>query len=174
MRETVVAKPLVAQPSSTMIQDDKQFMNMALDACRRGIDAGQSPFGACIVHLGNVIACAHNRVRLNTDSTAHAEVQAIREACQKANTIHLEGATIYSTTEPCAMCFGAIHWARIMRVVYAATVEEAQSFGFNELPISNHTLKRLSASAIEIVPGVMSKDAIDLFRLWQERVGDAY
>ena len=161
-------------PPVAMNPNDEQFMQMAIATCREGIEAGQSPFGACIARHGDVIACSHNCVWLNTDITAHAEVQAIREACRKVNSIHLDGATIYSTTEPCAMCFGAIHWARIARIVYGATVKDAQSFGFSELPIDDQTMKRLSNSPIELVPGVLAGEAIDLFRVWKNRDGVAY
>ena len=153
---------------------DEQFLKMAIEVARRGIDLGQSPFGACIARRGDVLACTHNRVWQNTDITAHAEVQAIREACGKQGAVHLDDATIYSTTEPCPMCFAAIHWARIGRIVYGATVEDAQAFGFNELPIGNEAMKGMSGSAIEIVPGCLREEAVGLFRAWQAKSGKPY
>ncbi len=153
-------------------------MQRALAACRRGIERGQSPFGACIVRIENdkpnILADTHNHVRLNTDATAHAEVMAIRDACRSAKSIHLPGATIYTTTEPCPMCFTAIHWARIDRIVYAARIEDAQRFGFNELTISNTTMKREGGARVELIADVMRDEAVALFELWQKRGGVAY
>jgi len=156
------------------MQDDAHYMRMALDICRDGIAAGQSPFGACIVRDPHVLACEHNHVRLYTDATAHAEVMAIRKACRAANDIHLQDATIYTTTEPCPMCFTAIHWARIARIVYAARVEDAARFGFNELPISNATLKRQGDAPVELVGDFMRAESVALFEAWKAGGGVAY
>jgi len=154
--------------------EDEKFMRLALDTCARGIDAGQSPFGACIVRDGDVLACEHNQVWAATDPTAHAEVQAIRDACRRLETVHLCGAIIYSTTEPCPMCFAAIHWARIDRIVYAADIADARRFGFNELPIGNARMAELGGSAPAVVGGVLRAEAIELYRLWQDAGGRAY
>ena len=149
-------------------------MRLALDVCRKGVDAGQSPFGACIARDGEVLACAHNHVWATSDPTAHAEVQAIREACGKLGAVHLAGATIYSTTEPCPMCFAAIHWARIKRIVYGAGIADAQRFGFNELQIANDQMKELGALEVAVVGGVLRPEAIELYRLWQAGGGRTY
>ena len=148
---------------------DSHFMTMALDVCRQGIQAGQSPFGACIVRSDRVVACAHNQVWVDTDITAHAEVCCIRQACRALNTVDLSGCVIYSTTEPCPMCFGAIHWSRITRVVYGAAISDAKASGFGELEISNHQMKQMGASPVEVVGGFMKQAAIDLFDQWQRR-----
>lgn len=148
---------------------DSDFMHLALDACRRGVASGQTPFGACIVMGGEVVACEHNRVWDHKDPTAHAEVEAIRAACSKLGRVHLNDAVIYSTTEPCPMCFTAIHWARIPRIVYAATVEDAMSFGFNELQISNRVMKSVSGSDIAITPHLLREEALSVYQTWKER-----
>jgi tRNA(Arg) A34 adenosine deaminase TadA len=108
------------------------------------------PFGACIVKDGEVIACDHNVVWASTDITAHAEVYAIRNACKKLDSIDLSGCTIYSTCEPCPMCFTAIHWARIGRIVCGARIEDAKKYGFNELSVSNHELRDKAGSRVII------------------------
>jgi len=155
--------------------NDQRYMAMALEACRVGVSEGQSPFAACIVsHAGEVLACEHNHVRADTDPIAHAEVCAIRAACGKVGRVHLPDATIYSTTEPCPMCFAAIHWARIGRIVYGAAIEDAASFGFNELPISNTKMKELGACPVVIDPGFMRAEAVSLFRDWQAQGGEPY
>lgn len=157
-----------------MSHDDQQFMQLALEACRAGVDAGQSPFAACIVRDGKVLATSHNHVWLHTDATAHAEIECIRQACRITGEVHLAGATIYSTTEPCPMCFTAIHWARMERIVFAARVEDARDFGFNELQISNEKMKTLGISHVRITGDVMRAEALALFRYWREKSGKAY
>src|SRR5436190_8079930 len=147
---------------------DADYMKLALDACRRGVEAGQSPFGACIVHEGKVLAASHNKVWLTTDPSAHGEVQTIREACKAAGTIFLAGATIYSTTEPCPMCFSAIHWSRITRIYYGTSIADVQALGFNELTISNKQMKQLGNSRVEINPGFMREECLGLLDSWRQ------
>ena len=155
-------------------ENDRKFMQLALDCCRSGIDHGQSPFGSAIVREGKLLSVSHNHVRLECDATAHAEVHAIRRACGAARDIHLVGSTIYATTEPCPMCFTAIHWARIDRIVYGASIEDAARFGFNELPVSNENLKEIGKTDVKIVPHFMRDEAIALFEYWQKAGGQAY
>src|SRR3954463_448081 len=143
--------------------DDAQYMRMALAKAREGMAAGQSPFGACIVRAGGeIIACEHNVVWRTPDATAHAEVTAIRAACKAVAGVKLTGTTIYSTTEPCPMCFAAIHWAGIDRIVYGASIADAQRAGFSELAISNADMKRLGGSNAEIVPAFLADEAVEL------------
>ena len=90
------------------------------------------PFGAVIVKDGEVIAACGNSVTPSNDPTAHAEVNAIREACRKLNTYQLEGCEVYASCEPCPMCLGAIYWARPAKVYYASTKEDAAQAGFDD------------------------------------------
>lgn len=154
--------------------DDEYFMRQALAACKRGVEAGQSPFGACVVREQKILGANHNHVWATTDPTAHAEVHTIRCVCQSIGEIHLEGATIYSTTEPCPMCFSAIHWARIGRIVYGASIADAQRFGFNELTLSNEQMKNIGGAKVEIVAGVLRAEAVELFEFWKRERGKAY
>ncbi len=156
------------------IRSDIEGMNLALEVCLAGVEAGQSPFGAAIVRDGQVLAVAHNHVWRWTDPTAHAEVTAIRQACQSCGQVHLPGATIYSTTEPCAMCFAAIHWARIGRIVFAARVEDAARYGFNELSITNAQLKSLGRLPMEVVGDFQRERALAMFDLFKVRQGRTY
>lgn len=148
---------------------DQTYMQMAIDKCRQGVDKGQTPFAACIVKGDEVIACDHNIVWASTDITAHGEIHAIRNACRHINNIDLSGCTIYSTCEPCPMCFTAIHWARISRIVYGADITDAERFGFNELKITNHLLKELGLSNVEIVPDFMKKECVEVFEYWASK-----
>ncbi len=144
-----------------------KFLRYAIKKAEAGIKLGQTPFGACIVKDGRILACAHNQVWKNTDITAHAEIMAIRAATRKLKKIDLSGCVIYSTCEPCPMCFAACHWARIKEIVYGAKIKDARQFGFNELAISNFKLKKITQSKIKITPGVLAKENIALFKFWQ-------
>lgn len=124
-------------------------MHMALREASRGMKGGQGgPFGACIVKDGTIVAVAHNRVLASGNPTQHAEVVAIGRAAKVLGTHVLKGCTIYSTTEPCPMCFSAIHWAQIDRIVFGTGIADVKRLGFNELSISNATLKRLGKSRV--------------------------
>jgi guanine deaminase len=150
---------------------DLDFMRSAISKAKEGIDKGQSPFGACIVKDGNIISCCHNMVWGLTDITAHAEILAIREACKKLNKVELKRAFIYSTTEPCPMCFTAIHWAKIEKIIYGTSIEDAKIFGFSELTISNRDMKRTGGSEIEIISGCLREESLELFKCWAKKVG---
>lgn len=146
--------------------EHEKYMQMAIDKCREGVDLGQTPFAACIVKNGEVIACDHNIVWASTDITAHGEIHAIRNACKHINDIDLSGCTIYSTCEPCPMCFTAIHWARIDKIFYGADIEDAERFGFNELKVSNHMLKEMGLSNVQITGDFMKKECVEVFEYW--------
>lgn len=152
------------------MDENQKFMQMAIDKAKAGVDAGQSPFGACIVKNGEVVACDHNIVWASTDITAHGEIHALRNACKSLNSIDLSGCTIYSTCEPCPMCFTAIHWARIDKIFYGAAIEDAEWFGFNELKVSNHMLKEMGLSNVEIEKDFMRKECVELFEYWNSKI----
>lgn len=148
--------------------NDERFMRNAIEKAREGLTRGQTPFGAVIVNNDKAIVSSHNLVWQNSDITAHAEIVAIRAACQSLNTIDLSGSTIYSTTEPCPMCFSAIHWAHISRIVFGTSIEDARQAGFNELPITNTELKSMGGSPVEIVGGFLREECAALFKLWSK------
>jgi len=155
----MTAKPDAPKP-------EPRFMARAIREARKNLirpDGG--PFGACIVKDGRVVAVARNSV-LRDDATCHAEVNAIRKASKKLGTHDLSGCEIYSTTEPCPMCFGAIHWARIGAIYYGTGIRDAARAGFHELRISNAQLKDLSGSRIRLVPGFMRPECLALFEAW--------
>lgn len=111
-----------------------EYMKMAKDQAEKGMKSNEGgPFGAVITDKdGNIISVANNQVLKNNDPTAHAEVQAIREACKKLNTHDLSGYILYTSCEPCPMCLSAIIWANIKHVVYACTKEDAAEIGFRD------------------------------------------
>ncbi|HEX2971090.1 MAG TPA: nucleoside deaminase [Tepidisphaeraceae bacterium] len=144
-------------------------MRLAIEKARAGIAHGQTPFGACIVKDGRLLVAGHNQVWATTDITAHAEIHVIRQACRILNTIDLSGCEIYSTCEPCPMCFSACHWARLSRVVYGAGIADARRAGFSELSISNQEMKQRGGSHLEIVSGVLQQECAALFDEWLAR-----
>ena len=144
-------------------------MQVALQKAGEGVVAGQTPFGACIFRDGEIVSCEHNAVWATTDITAHAEIRAIRAACRRLGVIDLSGCEIYTTCEPCPMCFSACHWARLDRIVYGAAIADASAAGFHELTISAAEMKRLGGSPIELLGGVLREANVQLFREWMER-----
>ncbi len=146
-------------------------MALAIREARKNLASpAGGPFGAAIVLDGRVVAVARNTV-FRSDPTAHAEVNAIRKACRKLGTYDLTGAAIYSTTEPCPMCFSAIHWARVGTIVFGTNIADAKAVGFHELEISNARLKTLGRSGIEIIGDFMREECLALFREWKAMPG---
>ncbi len=152
-----------------MKNNDLVFMRLAIAKAKEGILKGQTPFGACIVKHNKVVAIHHNLVWKNNNITAHAEMVALSAACRKLNTIDLSGCTIYSTCEPCPMCFSACHWARISRIVFGSAIKDAKSFGFNEMAVSNLRLKKIIKSKIMVTAKIAVKENIALFKFWHAR-----
>ena len=148
---------------------DEKFMRLAIEEAKKGIKRGQTPFGSCIVKGNRVVSLAHNRVWGRTDITAHAEVEAIRKACRELKSIDLSGCSVYSTCEPCPMCFSACHWANAARIVYGASISDARKAGFNEMMLSNRALKKRGKSPVRIREGVLRPECVELFGLWSER-----
>jgi len=112
---------------------DRDFMEQAIRLAREGMEAGMGgPFGAVVVRQGQVIGQGQNRVLADSDPTAHAEMVAIRAACEHLGHFQLEGCTLYTSCEPCPMCLGAIYWARPDRLVYACGRADASAVGFDD------------------------------------------
>ncbi len=109
------------------------FMHRAIELARQGMNQGAGgPFGAVVVRDGVIVGEGWNRVIGTNDPTAHGEVTAIRDACAKLGTFSLAGCEIHSTGQPCPMCLGAIHWARIERIYYGFRIEDAAAIGFDD------------------------------------------
>lgn len=119
--------------STTDYAGHRAFMQRAVEISRRNMESGTGgPFGAVIVKDGRIIAEGGNEVTSSHDPTAHAEVVAIRRACQAVNDFSLRGATIYASCEPCPMCLSAIYWARLDAVYYANDRKQAAAIGFDD------------------------------------------
>lgn len=149
----------------------EELMQMAVDKCREGIASGNSPFGCAIAQGDQVLAVSHNIVLATIDITAHAEVTALRVACQKIGNIFLEGATVATTCEPCPMCTAALHWARVDTVYFGATIRDATDAGFNELSLSASKLLAMGGSSVKLVPELLRPQCQQLFHDWKKTPG---
>ena len=151
-----------------MTQQDKEFMQMAIDASIQNVKNGGGPFGAVIVRNGQVIATGVNRVTANNDPTAHAEVSAIRTACAQLGTFHLQDCVIYTSCEPCPMCLSAIYWSGITRIYYGNTAQDADNIGFSDKFIYDELASPMSQRSIP-VQNIMRDEALSAFRAWEEK-----
>lgn len=145
------------------------FMKKAIDLARTSIhEEHGGPFGCVIVKNGRIIGKGYNRVTIDNDPTAHAEIVAIRDACAKINDYQLTGCEIYTTCEPCPMCMGAIYWARPKVIYYGSTRKDAADAGFDDDFIYHQLLVDPSERKIKMVP--MSRtEALKLFTDWNKK-----
>lgn len=128
---------------------DEVFLARAVELARNGSEQGNGgPFGALIVCEGIVLAEAWNRVVIDNDPTAHAEINAIRAASQKTGQFHLTGCTLYTSSEPCPMCLAAAYWAKIERIVFANSRAEAAAIGFCDDWLYDELLKPIPTRLI--------------------------
>lgn len=142
---------------------------MACEEGFRGMNANEGgPFGAVVVLGGEVIGRGHNRVTSANDPTAHAEVEAIRDACRRMGQFHLPGAVLYSSCEPCPMCLSAAYWANLSAVYYASTRDDAAAIGFNDKFIYDEIPLPPENRSIRFV-NLQSTHAKKLFDSWREK-----
>ncbi|MDD9944520.1 MAG: nucleoside deaminase [Myxococcales bacterium] len=145
----------------------EEHLSEAIVEAIRGVESGAGgPFGAVIVRAGDVIGRGHNRVLVSADPTAHAEIVAIRDACARLGHHSLAGAVLYASCEPCPMCWGASAWARIDRIYYAATRDEAAAVGFDDARLHAQLEKPGSERAMPLVH-LQHPDARGPFDAWQ-------
>jgi tRNA(Arg) A34 adenosine deaminase TadA len=144
-----------------------KYMRLAIKAAEKIIRSLKGgPFGACIVRSGKILAVAGNTV-FKDDATCHAEVNAIRMASKKLKTYDLSGCEIYTTTEPCPMCFAAIHWSGIRYIIFGSSIADAAGAGFNEICISAKRLKREGKSPVRIRAGFLKEECGMLYKKWK-------
>jgi len=143
----------------------EQFLREAIRLATQKMLAGEGgPFGAVVVRDGQIVGTGWNRVTTCNDPTAHAEVNAIRDACSRLRTFCLEGCELYSSCEPCPMCLAAVYWARLDRIYYAATRDDAAAAGFDDAHIYEDISKpirdrSLAAEQLLRSEGIVSFDA---------------
>jgi guanine deaminase len=149
------------------MMEHENLMQLAIDIAREGIEAGEPPFGYAIAFGGRVFV-ERNRVKGRVDVTAHAEINALRVASTTLGTRRLEGALVASTSEPCVMCAGALHWAGVDKVCFGTTIEDVKSIGFDELAIPAADLFRWGGSNVGVVPAVLRDQCLELLKEWSE------
>jgi tRNA(Arg) A34 adenosine deaminase TadA len=149
--------------------DDAQharWMNEAIALARAGMrEHGGGPFGAVVVADNEIVGRGWNQVTHLLDPTAHAEVNAIRDACRALKRFELRGAVLYTSCEPCPMCLAAIYWARLDRVYFASTRQDAASIGFDDDFIYQQIPLELSARSLPMIQ-LPTADAAQLFADW--------
>lgn len=144
-------------------------MARAIELARASVAKGGGPFGAVIVKDGKVVAEASNRVVLDSDPTAHAEVGAIRAAAASLGTHVLEGCEVYSSCEPCPMCLGALFWSRVDRVYFGATRVDAAEAGFDDEALYQELKAELDERSLPISQ-MDRDDALLAFSDWRAQV----
>lgn len=149
-------------------EEDRRFMQMAINLSVENVANGGGPFGAVIVKDGEVVATGVNRVTANNDPTAHAEVSAIRAACAKMQDYRLSGCTCYTSCEPCPMCLAALYWAGVDRVWYGNTQSDADKIGFGDEFIYKEIAKPYAERSIPM-HHAMNAEALAAFRAWEEK-----
>jgi guanine deaminase len=147
--------------------NDKLFLRKAFEKAKEGIENGGGPFGAIIVKDDKIIAEAYNRVVLNSDPTAHAEILAIRQASSLLKSHELNDCTLFSSCEPCPMCLGAIYWAGIKKVIYSCDRSDAESAGFSDKLIYNEIMLDPSERTISFIR-ITDPGGKEVFRKWSE------
>ena len=150
------------------MEQDKKFMQRAIDLSIENVKNGGGPFGTVIVKNGEIIAEGVNRVTANHDPTAHAEVMAIRSACQHVKNFKLNDCTIYASCEPCPMCLSAIYWAGIKDIYYGNTKKDAEAIGFGDNFIYHELSLPKDQRSIPLRP-MMRAEAKQAFQKWQEK-----
>jgi tRNA(Arg) A34 adenosine deaminase TadA len=145
------------------------FMREALALATEGMRAGRGgPFGCVIVRRGEIVARGQNRVAADNDPTAHAEVNAIREAGRQLGRFSLEDCELYSSCEPCPMCLGAIYWARIPTVFHANTRADAAAIGFDDAFIYQQIPLPPERRTVEMKP-LLRDEAQAAFAEWRNK-----
>ena len=145
-----------------------EFMKRAIELSIESVKNVGGPFGAVIVKDDKIIAEGSNNVTSTNDPTAHGEIVAIREACKKLNNFNLKGCELYSTCEPCPMCLSAIYWARIEKIYYANTREDAKKIDFDDSLIYSEFNKNIDKRKIPMIQ-MMRNEALKTFELWNKK-----
>jgi tRNA(Arg) A34 adenosine deaminase TadA len=150
------------------METDKLFLNRAIEIAQKGIMKGGGPFGTVIVKDNKIISEAFNRVVINNDPTAHAEILAIRQAASISQSYQLDDCTLYSSCEPCPMCLGAIYWAGIKKVVYSCDRTDAEGAGFSDKLIYDEIKLEPLNRRISFIR-LTDSEGKEVFRKWDEQ-----
>lgn len=147
----------------------EEIMRLCIEEAKKGVNSGQGgPFGAAVVKDGEIISLAHNTVVAGNDPTAHGEVNAIRQACQKLNTFELKGCEVYTSAEPCPMCLSAIMWAGIKKVYYGCTAKDTEEIGFADKFIYDYMKGENTEGVIETIH-LLREECLEAFKVWDNK-----
>jgi len=148
---------------------DEDYIKLAIELAKKGA----FPYGAVVVKDGEIVGQASSG-EIENDPTAHAETTAIRRACNKLKTTDLTGATIYSSCEPCLMCFGTLWWSNIRKIVYGTSITDSVADGvcmaMKEIDVPIKKLNEMTSNDFEISGGICKEEAIKVMREWQEKL----
>lgn len=147
---------------------NQKYLTRAIKMAEENIERGGGPFGALIAKDGIIIAEEANRVTPDNDPTAHAEILAIRAAAKKLNTWDLSGCELYASCEPCPMCLGAVYWAHIEKVYFAASHDDARNAGFDDADMYREMNKQPSERKILMKSGLENEGKM-VFSKWKEK-----
>ena len=147
---------------------NNQFMTQAIELSIKSVKNGTGPFGAVVVKDNKIISEGFNTVTKANDPTSHAEIVAIRNACKKLNNFSLQGCYLYTTCEPCPMCLSAIYWARIDKVYYANTRDDAKKIDFSDSLIYEELNKPIKERKIPMHQ-IMRDEALKAFEMWDKK-----
>jgi guanine deaminase len=150
------------------MQSENDFMQLAIRLATENVRSGAGgPFGAVVARNGEIVATGVNRVTADNDPTAHAEVNAIREACKALGSFQLPGCVLYTSCEPCPMCLGAIYWVRLDSVYFGNTCHDAAQAGFDDSFIYEEMKVPRQERKVPMIR-LLPEHAIESFRLWVE------
>ena len=147
---------------------NKELMRRAIELSKQSVRNGGGPFGAVIARNGEIVAEGSNCVTIDCDPTAHAEVSTIRKACKALGTYNLSGCEIYTSCEPCPMCFGAIYWAHLDKIYMGNDRKDAAKIGFDDdfiyQEIALSAEQRTKPSEV-----LLREEALEAFKMWDEK-----
>ena len=150
------------------MEEKNKFMLKAIELSIKSAETTGGPFGCIIVKDNKIVSEGFNKVTLTNDPTAHGEIVAIREACNKLNTFNLSGCELYSNCEPCPMCLSAIYWSHIDKIYYANTRDDAKNIDFDDSFIYSEINKKIEDRKIQMIQ--MNRDeALKAFKIWDEK-----
>lgn len=166
LQPEVLDLPQFGKPPKARTGTHATFLRRAIDLAVENVESGRGgPFGAVIVQEGKIVAEGVNLVTAANEPTAHAEITAIRAACEYQNRVHLTGCIVYSSCEPCPMCLGAIHWARIDKLYFASTREDAAAAGFDDSFIYDQVPVKPAQRSIP-ARRMLARQGVEPLRAW--------
>ena len=150
------------------MEEKNKFMLKAIELSIKSAKTTGGPFGCVIVKENKIVSEGYNKVTLTNDPTAHGEIVAIRDACDKLNTFNLSGCELYSSCEPCPMCLSAIYWSRIDKIFYANSRDDAKNIDFDDSFIYSEINKKIEDRKVEMIQ-MLRDDALKAFKIWDKK-----